>query len=131
MNETIEVLSYEVIELNKSIARYRNIIRYLETENKRLKAHIEDLKEQIGDVPFCEQVDVWLHGGAPKECKECTEGKYAELAGEFEDDEDCEQCAANFLKVLNGLRNENKEYREQVKACAEELAACADAMLNS
>lgn len=31
------------------------------------------------DIPFCEQVDRWLHGDAPSECRECADGKYAEL----------------------------------------------------
>jgi hypothetical protein len=31
------------------------------------------------DIPFCEQVDRWLHGDAPSECRECSDGKYAEL----------------------------------------------------
>lgn len=31
------------------------------------------------DVPFCEQVDRWLHGDAPSECRECADGKYDEL----------------------------------------------------
>lgn len=141
MNQTIEVLSHEILQLNKSINRYRRIVRELEVENNELKAQVKDLKEQIGDEPFCEQVDKWLHGGAPQECKECTEGKYRELTEELEN-------AYGGIEFLNGLNDalqdemqrlifehfkeseKNKAYRERVKACAEELAACADAMLN-
>ena len=35
--------------------------------------------EAVGDMPFCEQVDRWLHGDAPSECRECADGKYDEL----------------------------------------------------
>lgn len=35
--------------------------------------------EAVCDVPFCEQVDRWLHGDAPSECRECADGKYDEL----------------------------------------------------
>lgn len=36
--------------------------------------------EPVGNEPFCETVERWLNGDAPKECRECTEGKYAELS---------------------------------------------------
>lgn len=35
--------------------------------------------EPVEDEPFCETVARWLNGDAPKECRECTEGEYAEL----------------------------------------------------
>ena len=41
--------------------------------------------EAVGNGPFCEQVDRWLHGDAPSECRECTDGKYAELTALVEE----------------------------------------------
>ena len=35
--------------------------------------------EPVDNEPFCETVYRWLHGDAPSECRECTDGKYAEL----------------------------------------------------
>jgi hypothetical protein len=35
--------------------------------------------EAVDNEPFCETVYRWLHGDAPGECRECADGKYAEL----------------------------------------------------
>lgn len=56
--------------------------------------------EAVGDEPFCETVYRWLHGDAPKECRECTEGKYAEFVAKLGRGE-CilRECEGSFSAV--------------------------------
>ena len=49
-------------------------------ENWKSPQERAEEEDAARSMPFCEQVDRWLHGDAPQECRECEDGKYAELS---------------------------------------------------
>ena len=63
-------------------------------------------------MPFCEQVDRWLHGDAPQECRECEDGKYAELC----DGSDRRGCLDDGTDTREKLEADVSEWCESSNA---------------
>lgn len=84
--------------------------------------------EAVGDEPFCETVDRWLNGDAPQECRECPDGKYAELTatlggGECEWATDSEGVRIDVADTVHMLRSEyDGDHEWEDVVC--ELAYC-------
>ena len=69
-----------VEDVLRELADVARLDRAHDLDDGDIEGFAAEIRELLlGDEPFCEQVDRWLHGDAPSECRECGDGRYGEL----------------------------------------------------